>query len=383
MLKGGPLGGSDSNSTESEETYSEESSNSTDGKDGRGKKGPSGPRRNKPSRPSKKDTDSESNSTYDMLKGGAFSDSNSTESEEFDSSNSTGGSKKRPSPKPRPSHDAWKFCHTGGNFGDQLTFHIKNGKCYPDTLTWAGETCGAFTTSVAVLGGVVSLQGMKNEIFQSRDFSVVLSALASSVSGWDVQSMEVTATSLHGRSLATAYAHDVQFTVSFVTEDFGVEGTLYAAAEALVADMTATLQAAISSGAFVQTLTQDALMAGADSVASVEEADLVSLEILSISYENNRLVYYYDSDSSSSVASASGPALSASVVVVFVAVIALAGVAVVGMIAHSYGSYQKVATASDSEVSEKVWLSGMKSKFGVKFEKLPADSEQMEFGLKI
>jgi hypothetical protein len=226
---------------------------------------------------------------------------------------------------------------------------------------------------------------MQSEIFQSRDYSVVLSSLAESVSGWDLKSMQVTATSLHARSLTTSYSHDIEFTVSFVAEDFGVEGALYAAVEALVADMSATLQASMASGLFVQTLTKDALATGAVSVANVMSAELVSLEILSITYANNRLVYYYDSEASSSVSSSSssGPALSASVVVVFVAVIALAGVAVVGMIAHSYGSYQKVSTASDSEVSEKVRLSGMKSKFGVKFEKLPASSEQLEFGLKI
>jgi len=300
-------------------------------------------------------------------------------------SNSTGSrSKKRPSPKPRPSQDAWRFCHTGGNFGDQLTFHIKNGKCYPDDLTWAGETCGESEMSFATIGGVISLDGIHSEMFSSSDYSVILSTLAASVNGWDMTSMQVTATSLQGRSLASSFTHEVQFSVSFTTEDFGVDGTLYASVEGLVSDMSATLNAAIASGEFVQSMSSNAQLTGASTVQEVSAAHLVSLEILSITYENNRLVYYYDSESASTVSSdSSSPALSASVVVMFVAVIALAGVAVVGMIAHSYGSYQKVSTATDSEVSEKVWLSGLKSKFGVKFEKLPAQSEQLDFGLKI
>jgi len=310
---------------------------------------------------------------------------NSTAHVESNSSSHGGKSspkkKGKGSPKARPSEDAWKFCHASGSFGDQLTFHVKNGKCYPDDLSWAGENCDSFAQSTVTLSGVVSLDGFRSEIFNSRDYAVVLETLAATVSGWEMSSMQITATSLHARSLATAYTHDITFTVSFLSEDFGVNGALYAAAEALVSDMSATLQSSMTAGAFVQSLSHGALLAGSDAVKDVSAAQLVSLEIVSISYADNRLVYIYDSDSSS--VSSSESMLSASVIVLFIGVVAVAGIAVVGMIAHSYGSYQKISTASDSEVSEKVWLSGLKSKFGLQFEQLPASSEQLEDGLRI
>jgi len=224
--------------------------------------------------------------------------------------------------------------------------------------------------STVTLAGVLSLSGMKSEFFDSRDYSSILETLAYSVDGWNLNSMQVTATSLHARTLATSYSHDVEFTVTFLAEDFGVDGALYAAAEGLVQDMGATLQSSIISGDFVQRLSTSTL--ASSSMKDIIAVEVLSLEIVSISYADNRLVYYYDSGSSSTVSS--GPALSTGVVVLFGAVVVAGVIAVVGMVAHSYGSYQKVSTATDSEVSEKVRLDGMKSRFEVKFEKLSMDS---------
>jgi hypothetical protein len=317
--------------------------------------------------------------------------SNSSSSASSSSSSSKTGPKGKGSPKKRPSEEAWVFCHATGSFGDQLTFHVKNGKCYPDYLTWAGENCdsdgGDVITGVSeiILVGIVSLDGINSEIFNSADFSVILGTLAETVSGWEVSNMQVTATSLHARSLSVAYTHDVEFSVKFSPEEYGVNGALYSSAEALVSDMTATLQASMSGGNFVQTMSSASTLAASTTVTDVNTAELQSLEILSISYADNRLVYVYDTVSSSSVSS-EDPVMSSGVIVLFVAVVALAGVAAVGMIAHSFGSYQKVSTASDSEVSERVWMSGMKSKFGVQFENLPANSNQFEdsyIGLRI
>jgi hypothetical protein len=336
-----------------------------------------------------------SNSSANMLAHASAGLTNSSVSEgivasESVSSNSSDSSSKsgpkgKGSPKARPAEEAWVFCHATGSFGDQLTFHVKNGKCYPDYLTWAGENCGDVTMKVSevTLAGVVSLDGMNSEIFNSADFGIVLGALSTTVAGWDMGAMQVTTSSLHARSLTTAYTHDIEFTVKFTAEDFGVDGSLFSATEGLVSNMAATLQASMTGGEFVQSMSSSATLAGANSVKDVNAAQLVSLDIVSISYADNRLVYVYDTEASASASVSQGPMMSASVMVLFVAVVALAGVAVVGMIAHSVGSYQKVSTVSDSEVSERVWLSGLKTKFGVSFEKLPADSEQLEDGLRI
>lgn len=250
---------------------------------------------------------------------------------------------------------SWEFCHTRGSFGDQLKFHVKKGECYPDDLRWVEEICDLIVNSTVTCNGVVALSGITSELFSSADASAILNVLASQVAGWSTTTMSVLGTSLDVRSLgvsqrsANSFTHDIQFSVSFLSEAFGVDGTNYAAVENLVEDIALTLENAFASGTFVTQLTGEAKLMNSEVLEEVSAAELVSLEVVSISYTNSHLVYYYDNndvsaDGSVSYSSASG--LSNGVIAMFVVVAAVGFVAFVGIVSHGFNGYSKLPLES-------------------------------------
>lgn len=204
------------------------------------------------------------------------------------------GPKPKTGPLPRPHRHTWEFCHARGSFGDELTFHISNGRCIPDNLRWAGETCDAVVNSTVFLNGIISLGGFKSEMFHSSDYELVLSSLAESVDGWSTSHMDIIDISL-GAGLTikeeSSFVHNVEFKVSFVSEDYNVDGSLYGSVEILVAEMMESLSTATSSGEFIDDLQERANSAGSPDLAQANSSEVLSLQITSISYSPNRLEY--------------------------------------------------------------------------------------------
>jgi hypothetical protein len=247
----------------------------------------------------------------------------------------------------RAPYTAWEFCHAKGFFNDQLNFHVKKGKCIPDDLRWADEICDGQENSTVTLNGVIALAGINSEILHSSETNVLSHVISSMVEGLSADAVDITGNSLDVRSLSqralNSFTHDIEFSVTFIAEDFGIDGAAYAVVENLVADMASTIEASMSSSTFTSSLS------GAVLLNSVTGGELVSLEILSISFPNNHLVYVYDNEVASSTSSTSA-GMSNAVFALAGIVSALAIVAFVGIAKHNFNGYKKVSSASDSEV---------------------------------
>lgn len=258
---------------------------------------------------------------------------------------------------------AWDFCGVQGGHAQELTFHVKKGKCIADSLLGLEADCYGTVVSTVVVSGVVNLVGLTSEFVESSQFSILPGLLADSVVGWDSKNIEVLSTTLTSRALSTPsemrrlaeFDVDVQFSASFESEtDYGVEGRMYSKVKSLVAILQDSLASKISSQGFSISLAQSALLAGAVSLENVQNAELVSLELTSISYEGvetmqaSTLPAFDDSQYwGSSVMNVSFYNVE-SLAVFFVAV-AAGFVAFVGLVSHSVNGYKSVSQLSDSQ----------------------------------
>jgi hypothetical protein len=252
----------------------------------------------------------------------------------------------------RAPYTAWEFCHAKGFFNDQLNFHVKKGKCIPDDLRWADEICDGQENSTVTLNGVIALAGINSEILHSADITVLGHIIAATVEGWTADMVAITGSSIDARALTTGeralnvYNHDIAFAVTFNAEKFGIDGATYGAVENLVSDISATIEASLTSGVFVSALSGSVLM------GSVTGGELVSLEISTIAFSHSHLVYVYTSEDEKAIVSSSSSSsgMSSSVVTVAGVVVVLAFVAFVGIASHNFNGYNKVNSNSDSDV---------------------------------
>jgi hypothetical protein len=212
------------------------------------------------------------------------------------------------------------------------------------------------SSSVTLLG-VIALGGVSSERFTQNDASIVLNALASTVNGWKAENMAFVGSTMEVRSLSSSqrglntFTHDVEFTVTFVAEDYGISGATYALVENLVDDMAATLETAFGSGAFTASLVGSASLANNDVIADVNSEELVSLEITKIAYTHSHLVYIYDEDQNVVAGSSSMSSSNSYITNVAIFGVAIAGVivvAVVGVMTHKFNGYNKLSSESES-----------------------------------
>jgi hypothetical protein len=279
---------------------------------------------------------------------------------------------------------SWEFCHAQGGFNDQLTFHVKKGKCYPDDLLYVDDICDQLETSSVVLNGIIALGGLHTEIFNSVDNQAVLSVVSSVVTGWTTQNMEFLGTSLDARNLMVntrmlnTYTHDIMFSVSFLTEDFGVDGTLYANIQNLVHDMASTLEVSIESGAFVQQLVHVSTQTSNSMLGDVTAAELIKLEVYSVRYSQSKLVYYADDQDSYTMHSNSDDdySMSTTMIVIIAAVCSVAFIAFVGIATHTFNGYKKVSQVTESEHEQQLAMArspfmGLSQQPTNRYEKIP------------
>ena len=179
---------------------------------------------------------------------------------------------------------------------------------------------------------------------------LVVHSLGSVMNGWTADHIDLIATSLgstnefmHGRNLAT-YTHLVSFSVSFVSESFGVDGSNYGALQNLVGDMTSTLKSAFASGSFTHEIAAAAKLANDDLLSheSQMSAELVYFKLDKVQYSMDHLVYVDEEPASSQ---ASPFAMSTIILVAAVASVGL--VAFVGIFMHNKKAYNKLAQESE------------------------------------
>lgn len=259
------------------------------------------------------------------------------------------------------SSPAWDFCGVQGGHGQELTFHVKKGKCIADSLLGLEADCYGTVVSTITVTGVVNLLGLTSEFVESSQYSILPGILADSVVGWEARNIEVQSTTLTSRVLSSTsrslaeFDVDVQFTASFESEsDYGVEGRMYSNVKNLVATLQDSLASKVSSESFSISLTQSALLAGAVSLEKVQRAELVSLKLESISYEGvqtmqaSNLPAFDDSEYwKSSVLNIS--LYNVESIAVFFVAIAAGFVAFVGLVSHGVNGYKSVSQLSDSQ----------------------------------
>lgn len=185
---------------------------------------------------------------------------------------------------------AWDFCGVTGGYSMELTFHIKKGKCIPDALTALETSCFGSVNSTVTLSGVLALGGLSTEVFDMADSKVVTRTLARMVDGWSANRMSIVSTTLDTVAFSdsrklSSFTHDVTFQVQFESEvTYGVDGRDFAKLNDLVDSLSSQLESTISTGSFQIALTNRATLAGVAPLAHIQQVELLSLEIESVSY---------------------------------------------------------------------------------------------------
>lgn len=185
---------------------------------------------------------------------------------------------------------AWDFCGVTGQRGNELTFHVKKGHCYADSVVSLATDCAGTVESHVTLTGVVALSGFTNEFADHSTYMVVSNAVAGMISGFSAANVQVVSTSLDSRVMLSSVSNVVQdytFQMTFVSEQapFKTDGRSYAAIESIASTLASTLSASMSSGVFGLKLQMESSLQNVVSLSAQSAAELVSLEVTSVVYK--------------------------------------------------------------------------------------------------
>lgn len=266
--------------------------------------------------------------------------------------------------EPSPDFTAWDFCGVQGGHAQELTFHIKKGKCIPDSLLSVDAECYGSVVSTVTVIGVVNLMGLTSEFVESSQYSILPGILADSIVGWEAKNIEVLSTTLTSRALSSSsrslaeFEVDVQFSATFESEaDFGVEGRMYSKVVSLVSFLKDSLSSRVSSDGFTLSLAQSAVLAGALSLEKVQSAELVSLTLDSVTYEGVQTMRastlpFFDVSDYWGSSTLNVSAFDVESVALFAVVVGAGFFAFVGLMSHGMTGYKRVSQLSDSQHHE-------------------------------
>jgi hypothetical protein len=256
---------------------------------------------------------------------------------------------------------AWDFCGVRGEYAQELSFHVKKGKCIPDSLVNLEQVCAGTVSSTVTLSGVLALAGFSSEVFNVADTSIVSRVLGEFVTGWS-ETLNVVSTSLDTRSMLLSsrrlseHTFDVAFEVSFSAEKvYGVDGRDFSAVEELVSSLGDSLATRIASTQFVSLLSDAGRVSTVSHLTQVRAAELVSLELDGITYEGvavmeqSNLPTYTEADwgtTTHTKAQYNYTTLS-----LFFGAVAVGFFAFVGILSHSMNGYKPISDDSQHPVS--------------------------------
>lgn len=255
---------------------------------------------------------------------------------------------------------SWDFCGVTGTYQEELTFHIKKGKCYPDVLRNVSQVCGDMGEAYVTVGGVISVSGMSTELFSTSDAAVLFHALGLEITQWNANDIKLVASTLdtsvvvqNGRKLSM-YTHDVEFMVSFDSQAFNVDGLIFSNVETLTSQIREFLESKIDSGDFLTDIATEASVLNVPMMASVQGVSLTSLEVLSIQYKGTQKFVYStlpaDEEASDSAVSYSSKFDVASVAIFFSA-LAVGFIAFVGIMSKGMTGYRQLSQESQHGAS--------------------------------
>lgn len=184
---------------------------------------------------------------------------------------------------------AWDFCGVTGQHAQELSFHVKKGKCYADSIVSLKTDCADHIETHVTANGVIALSGFKTEFADARMDLVVSNTVADMIAGVrtaDVQVVSTTLDSRAGMDTSASFVQDYTFTMSFVTEHapFRTDGRSYSTVETLVSNIATALSATMSSGHFDSKLQIEASLNNVVSLSNQHNSELLSLEVTSVAY---------------------------------------------------------------------------------------------------
>jgi len=256
---------------------------------------------------------------------------------------------------------SWDFCGVRGEYAQELSFHVKKGKCIPDSLVNLEQICEHTVSSTVTLNGVLALGGFNSEVFNVADTAIISQVLGEFVTGWS-ETLNVVSTSLDTRSMSLSsrrlseHTFDIAFEVSFVAEKvYGIDGRDFSAVENLVSSIGDSLASRVASTQFVTLLSDAARVSTASHLTEVRAAELVSLELDGISYEGvavmeqSTLPAYNNANWGTVTHSASK--YNYTTISLFFGALAVGFFAFVGILSHSMNGYKPVSDDSQHPVS--------------------------------
>jgi len=256
---------------------------------------------------------------------------------------------------------SWDFCGVRGEYAQELSFHVKKGKCIPDSLVNLEQICEKSVSSTVTLNGVIALGGFNSEVFNVADTALISQVLGEFVTGWS-ETLNIVSTSLDTRSMSltnrrlSEHTFDIAFEVSFVAEKiYGVDGRDFSAVENLVSSIGDTLASRIASTQFVALLSDAGRVSTSSHLTEVRAAELVSLELDGISYEGvavmeqSTLPVYNSADWGT--VSHSVSKYNYTTISLFFGALAIGFFAFVGILSHSMNGYKPVSDDSQHPIS--------------------------------
>eukprot|EP00604_Paraphysomonas_vestita_P000197 CAMPEP_0174825154 /NCGR_PEP_ID=MMETSP1107-20130205/42489_1 /TAXON_ID=36770 /ORGANISM="Paraphysomonas vestita, Strain GFlagA" /LENGTH=512 /DNA_ID=CAMNT_0016056519 /DNA_START=824 /DNA_END=2363 /DNA_ORIENTATION=- len=256
---------------------------------------------------------------------------------------------------------SWDFCGVRGEYAQELSFHVKKGKCIPDSLVNLEQICANTVSSTVTLNGVLALGGFTSEVFNVADTSIISRVLGEYVTGWS-ETLNVVSTSLDTRSMSLSnrrlseHTFDVAFEVSFNAEKlYGVDGRDFAAVESLVSDIGDTLANRIASTQFISLLADAGHVSSNSHLAQVRAAELVTLKLDGITYEGvavmeqSTLPTYNSADWGTVTHTESK--YNYTTLSIFFGAVAVGFFAFVGILSHSMNGYKPVSDDSQHPVT--------------------------------
>ena len=250
---------------------------------------------------------------------------------------------------------AWDFCGVTGGYSMELSFHIKKGKCIPDALTTLQTGCFGTVNSTVTLRGVLALGGLTSEVVTATENNVIARTLSRIVTTWSVNRISIVSTAIDAVSFSdsksrklSSFTHDITFDVQFESEiTYDVDGRDFSLLNQLVEDLSNQLEESISTGDFQVALTNRATLAGVTPLAAIQQIELLSLDIESVTYVGvealrvSDLPSTYDTsmrEDSESVTKS----YDVTIVVLFFSAIVVGLVAIVGILSSSTRQYSSL-----------------------------------------
>ena len=201
----------------------------------------------------------------------------------------------------------WVFCGVRGGHGEELSFHLQQGQCYPDALVTASALCKKSSETIVTLRGDLSITVEAfTGVVDDQVTQVVGKAISMCVYG--LPSGSVTVTASDGASAPIKKSGKAASEQSFylailaqikTEENYGVDGSNYVDDVGLATIVAADLTAAASSGSLARRIREIAKRERCSTLSRVTSVSVTSIAINDIIHNGAKDMEIVQSSSTS------------------------------------------------------------------------------------